>query len=260
MEAGAEVSAKRTPESVLQRIDGWADAVIEELAGGLTNRTFLVTADSKRGVLKMDDEPRDPPFNRRDVEARIQASANEATLAPAVLYSDEQCYLTQYAEGQVWRPQHLQSSENLDKLGRALRRLHSLPLSGRTFNAPDAARVYLGRIDDHSAARVEECVRIVDSMPSPMNLCLCHNDLVVGNIVDSGEPMFLDWEYACDNDPFFDLATVVAHHAMDEWQVDSLLSAYFDGDWQRWRPQLERQMEVYSALLWLWQAARATGS
>ncbi len=248
-----------TPESVLERMGGWSGAAIDELSGGLTNRTFLVTAGSRRAVLKIDDAPRDRPFNHRDDEARIQTSAYDAGLAPRVIYSDAQCYLGEYVEGAVWQPDDLLASENLEKLGKTLRKLHALPLSGRTFNAPEAARVYLEKTDGRFAKEAEECMGIVDSMPSPMNLCLCHNDLVVGNIIDTGELKFLDWEYACDNDPFFDLATLVAHHKFKEQQIDTLLTAYFDGEWQKWRPQLERQIENYEALLWLWTAARKAG-
>ena len=97
----------------------------------------------------------------------------------------------------------------------------------------------------------------VEQGPQPFNLCLCHNDLVVSNIINTPDTRFLDWEYACDNDPFFDLATVVAHHQLDDAQRDRLLDAYFDGDGARWRGQLARQAEVYDALLYLWQAARA---
>ena len=101
-------------------------------------------------------------------------------------------------------------------------------------------------------------MRRVEQGPQPFNLCLCHNDLVVGNIINTPETRFLDWEYACDNDPFFDLATVVAHHHLTEAQRDTLLDAYFDGNGSRWREQLERQAEVYEALLYLWRASRAS--
>ena len=87
-------------------------------------------------------------------------------------------------------------------------------------------------------------------------LCCCHNDLVVANIINAPETRFLDWEYACDNDPLFDLATVTAHHELTSRQRDTLLDAYFDGDGRRWRSQLDCQAEVYEALLYLWTASR----
>jgi len=68
--------------------------------------------------------------------------------------------------------------------------------------------------------------------------------------------MFLDWEYACDNDPFFDLATVVEHHELRDSQVTILLDTYFGGDSDRWRKNLEKHRKLYLALLCLWMASR----
>jgi thiamine kinase-like enzyme len=78
----------------------------------------------------------------------------------------------------------------------------------------------------------------------------------VANILNTPETRFLDWEYACDNDPFFDLATIVAHHDLSEAQRNTLLDAYFDGNGARWHEQLARQSDVYAALLYLWEQSR----
>jgi len=68
--------------------------------------------------------------------------------------------------------------------------------------------------------------------------------------------MFLDWEYACDNDPLFDLATIVEHHELGETQGRTLLDFYFEGDSCRWQKGLEEQRKLYLALLYLWMACR----
>lgn len=243
---------------VLARIPDWHGARVEPLQGGLSNRTCLVSKDGARAVLKIDDEPRAAPLNSRQTEARIQSSAAAAGLAGSVLYFDDSCLLTEYVEGRVWRAEDLRDEARLQQLGQRLRLLHQLPLSGRTFNASDAARLYLRTIKSDDKEQLEACVHIIDSMPAPMNLSLCHNDLVVGNLIEAGQIMFIDWEYACDNDPFFDLATVAAHHDLSEAQLDVLLRSYFDGDWQRWSSQLQRQIEHYEALLWMWTEARST--
>ena len=241
---------------MLERIDGWSDVCIEDLGGGLTNRTYLVTAGKRRCVLKIDPEPRGKPFNSRQNEARVQRTAHAAGLAPEVLYVDERCLLVEYVEGEVWNAQHLHSANNLERLGRALQRVHALPRSGRTFDALGAAQLYAEKLDNRNSADVRERIEIIDSVPMSVEMRFCHNDLVAENIIDAGELMFLDWEYACDNDPLFDLATLVAHHDLNEAQADTLLSAYFEGEWRAWRPGLERQVAGYTALLWLWQAAR----
>ena len=146
------------------------------------------------------------------------------------------------------------SSKDAAREPQASRRRPGSP--GRIFDAVGAAREYVRHIGDADPDMVRDCVQRVESSPLPPNLCCCHNDLVVANIINTPEVRFLDWEYACDNDPFFDLATVVAHHKLSSEQSDYLLDAYFDGDGKRWREQLARQASVYEALLWLWEASR----
>ena len=243
-------------DKVLAHIDGWAGADVSELSGGLTNRTWRVDKDGRCAVLKVDERPRGEPFNERQSEADIQNRAFNVGLANRVLFASDTVYMTEYLDGAVWSQECLEDDANIEKLADALRRLHSLPLSGRTFDAAGAARAYARHIKDPDAARVKASVRKVEEGPQPFNLCFCHNDLVVGNIINTPEIRFLDWEYACDNDPFFDLATVVAHHHLTDVQRDTLLDAYFDGNGSRWRGQLARQAEVYDALLYLWRESR----
>ena len=246
-----------TPEAVLADLPEWAGATIEELPGGLTNRTWLIQADERRGVLKIDDEAREAPFNNRLAEAQIQTAAAEHGLANRVLLATETVYITEYAEGVIWSNTCLEDDDNIDSLAAALKKLHSLPLTGRTFDPLGAAREYTRVIDPADAVKVSECLHKIETGPRPLNLCCCHNDLVVANILNVPDVRFLDWEYACDNDPFFDLATIVAHHKLSQEQSDYLLDSYFDGDGIRWREQLARQADVYEALLWLWEAARS---
>ena len=250
----------RTPEEVLSELPGWEGASCSELHGGLSNRTWLVEAGDRRGVLKIDENPRKAPFNTRAQEAQIQSIAAEQGLANRVLFVADTVYLTEYAEGVVWSSDYLEDSVNLEQLAIALRKLHALPLTGRTFDAMGAARDYVSRIEEPDAGRVRDCLRKVEAGPSPPNLCCCHNDLVVENIINTPETRFLDWEYACDNDPFFDLATIAAHHALSESQSGTLLDAYFDGNGARWREQLARQAGVYEALLYLWEQSRPSTS
>jgi thiamine kinase-like enzyme len=246
-----------TSEQALSTIPGWEGATVTELKGGLSNRTWRVDRDGRSAVLKIDERPRGEPYNTRREEARVQSRAFEAGLATRVLFVNETVLLTEYVEGTVWSPHCLDDDANIEQLAVALRRLHALPLTGRVFDAAGAARNYARQIVGGDELRVQDCVRMIEAAPLPPNLCFGHNDLVVQNIINTPETRFLDWEYACDNDPFFDLATVVAHHELSSAQRDVLLDAYFDGSGARWREQLERQAVVYESLLYLWEQARA---
>ena len=243
-------------QSVLASIPGWQDGTAEELSGGLTNETYLVSADGKKAVLKIDAAPRSAPYNDRLDEARFQKRVAAAGLANDVLHVEETVLLTAYVEGDTWTLSSFDTDDNLVQLAEALRRLHALPLSGRSFDAVAAAHQYLDVIGDADPVVAEQHVAVIESMRRPGNLCFCHNDLVAGNIISAPDVMFLDWEYACDNDPFFDLATIIAHHELSNRQAELLLDTYFDGDGMRWRRQLADQERLYDALHWLWAAAR----
>jgi thiamine kinase-like enzyme len=250
---------RASPEQVLSQIPGWEGASWRELDQCVTNQPYLVENDGRRAVLKIDEEIREEPFNNRRREAEIQRAAAEAGLAGSVLYVTDTILMTVYVDGFIWSPAFFADDNKLESLATALRKLHSLPLTGRTFDQVGAAHMYAELIDRSLADRVAECLGKVEAGPRPLNLCCCHNDLVVANIISAPETMFLDWEYACDNDPFFDLATIVAHHKLTIRQSDYLLDAYFEGNGARWRDQLQRQMDVYEALLWLWETAWPEG-
>lgn len=243
----------------LQGLPGWEGASVEELEGGLSNSSYLLQKDDNKAVLKMDKSPRDVPLNTREQEARVQRAAHAAGLAGEVLFASEQLILTEYVEASVWTSDDLLQKENLANLAQTLKRVHALPLTGRTFNALEAARIYVRELHNRESDPImaRQCLETIRRFRAPPNVCCCHNDLVVANIVGSSEIRFLDWEYACDNDPFFDLATVVAHHRLEPALADYFLDAYFDGAGARWRSQLERQQELYDALAWLWEASRS---
>lgn len=242
--------------SALSRLPGWEHAVAEEMTGGQTNRSYLLQAGACFAVLKIDAGARAAPFSQRENEAKLQSIAAEHGIAGPVLFAGDNLYLTEYLQGEVWSDAALASDSNLGKLAAAMRTLHGLPLTGRTFDAHQAAVQYARQCDDANADKVRECLRTIESVPPPRRLSCCHNDLVAANIIATPELKFLDWEYACDNDPLFDLATVVAHHRLGEDRANILLDAYFDGDGRHWRESLQEQARLYDALRWLWQAAR----
>ena len=245
------------PSTILADIPGWQGASYRELPGGLTNRTLLVETAGRRAVLKIDPAPRMPPYNPRREEALIQDRAAALGRANGVLYVHETVLLAEWSEGEVWTRAHFDQDDNLRRLAEALCEVHGLPLTGKIFDLKAAARQYAGQLDAATLVAAESRLALIDSMPGPMNLCCCHNDLVAENIISTPQVRFLDWEYACDNDPLFDLAILVAHHGLSDRHADLLLDAYFDGEGRRWREQLAMQMRLYDALNWLWSAANA---
>jgi thiamine kinase-like enzyme len=244
------------PLETLAGIPGWENATLTELTGGLNNITWRFSFGKKSAVIKIDDGPREAPFSSRCDEAHVQNMATKAGLAPRVILADSGLYFTEFVEGTVWTRDCLDKEGNPELIAAALKRLHALPLTGRSFDASIAAKRYLEKASGVDADILLKCTEITAQMRLPQNLCCCHNDLVAANMVTTPDLKFLDWEYSCDNDPFFDLATVVEHHQLSNEQVGRLLDAYMDGDGQRWREHLEKQRMLYLSLLCLWMASR----
>jgi len=246
----------RQAENALMQVPGWQGATLREMHGGLTNRTWLVEKDGNRAVLKIDEDVRGAPHGSRVDEAAVQTRAAATGLAGDVLYADNITLMTEYVEGVVLKSETLEEGDTIEHVAIALRRLHALPLSGRTFNAAIAAEHYAALIEKRHAKLLTHCMRLIESAQQPVDFCCCHNDLVAENMIATPDITFLDWEYACDNNPLFDLATVIEHHQLADAVAQRMLEAYFDGDVEPWRCRLAEQQILYRALYWLWLAAR----
>lgn len=81
---------------------------------------------------------------------------------------------------------------------------------------------------------------------------LCHNDLVDGNILfDEDRCYLIDWEYAKDNDPLFDLMSFITENNINNPLIrEEIYQNYFDGEIDQ---ELRRQILVFENvhnLLW----------
>jgi thiamine kinase-like enzyme len=251
------VSAPPKPEAVLARISGWDGARVTSVARGSNNDAFLVDDGERRAILKIAVAGRPFPLNSRANEASVQAAAHAAGLAPAVLYVDEEVLLEEYVAGIAWTRGTFHDPARLSELAAVLRRLHALPPTGRRFPLQAAARHYRATLapgaNPHEADRQ---LAVIDALEFGGPLGCCHNDLVAGNVVSGEYVVLLDWEYAGDNDPLFDLAAALEHHAVGPVGAGVLLDAYFGRDAGRYLVRLERMRAAYRALVSLWSASR----
>ena len=237
-----------------ERLPEWRKASIEKIRQGQTNNAFLLTLGERRALCKIDTEPRPIVVNSRTEEADIQRRVATNGLSPAVLYADEHCIVTEYVDADVLAADDLFSRDLVARLGSRLAELHSLPLTGRRFDAAAAGKAYATTIADAETA--QRCLEIIDAMREDEELVFSHNDLVAGNILQTDRILFIDWEYACDNSPLFDVATILAHHALDVDSARTLLEARFGDSSGELMARLMTHVRGYRALYWLWLANR----
>ena len=247
------------PEELAGQVPAWHGqdvSVVKEL-DGLNNRSWLMEVSGERFVLRVDLH-NDAGFERnRITELMVQDRAAKQGLAPEVVFAHPGSGLivTRYLDGEHLNL-HALTDVAVQELAALLRRVHELPRSGRRFNAVAAAESYFSRLREDDRRTGERCLNILASATEPRSVTLCHNDLVCSNIIVGRGMRLIDWEYACDNDPLFDLATIVAHHELDSADAQRLLAAYGDVDGRDLPAELPQAVRAYDALHWLWAAAR----
>jgi thiamine kinase-like enzyme len=239
-------------------------AGIERLAG-LTNRNYKVAVGDERFVLRIPGEGTTEYINRRHeaVAARVAA---EAGVNAEVLFFDETdgLMLTRFVDGAAtMNGERFKDLGAVARAATAFRRMHECGQSFATefnlFQKMDEYLDYLrkkeARIPDGYAEVQREAEAVRAALNArPAALKPCHCDPLAENFLDTGTRIFIiDWEYAGNNDPMWDLGDVSVEAGFGPEQDAALAEAYFGG-----RPPAAQvgRMVMYKAmcdLLWtLW--------
>ncbi len=251
-----------TPAEALSKIPGWGgnEVTCNELKGGLTNRIHLVERYGQKCILRLNAKHKNAIDLNRRRELSILGYAADSGLAAEVIFSDvdEGILLSAYITGRIWEVSDLDDYAKLEALSALLHEVHALPACGSSFDKSRFARNYVDNLTSldglHSFG--VRCQEIIESIDGSGVMCCCHNDLVVENVISSSRLMLLDWEYACDNDPLFDLASLIGYHDLSSKQSQNLLSAYTGRTDPALAELLEEQVRLYDAIQWLWLANR----
>jgi thiamine kinase len=236
-----------------------ADSVVSVLSDGPTNSSWLVRRGDELCVLRLDKPLARELGLDREAEHDINESVFLARLGAEPLHynSEHGITLRRYLPGRTWSEADLQDAQKLQLLAKYMRDLHALPAVGNPYSPGLAARRYARQLGTPEAQKIadEANLLLADLHFTPYRECLCHNDLVAGNILESSQGLkFIDWEYAGMGDPWFDLAVVIEHHGLSESLEQGFVQAYLlrpprEADLRRlagWRA-------FYRALLSLWQ-------
>ena len=102
-------------------------------------------------------------------------------------------------------------------------------------------------------SKLTQCLVEINSLPK--QLALCHNDLVIENILfDEQQVWLIDFEFAAINDVYFDLAAVSTSLELDFAAKQSLLKDYFEvRELKQWQLKKLTLFElVYNHICYFW--------
>ncbi len=235
-----------------------ADSVVGLLSDGPSNTSYLVKTEAGLGVLRLDKPLTTELGLDREAEHDIIETTSLAGIGAQPLYFDQEhgISLREYLPGRTWHENDLRKAGNLHTLARRLRDLHALPPVGNVFKPGVAARRYARQLATREAQDyADQANLILAELHSGLaRECLCHNDLVAGNILESSSDLkFIDWEYAGLGDPWFDLALIIEHHQLGDDLQSGFVKAYLQREPRE--SELVRLLDwrrFYSILLLLW--------
>jgi thiamine kinase-like enzyme len=252
--------------AVLQHLPSLAGQRCElsALDGGLTNRNYRVTSPAgAQFVARFSSRKSSLLAIDRQAEYRNSVIAAAAGVAPRVVEfaPDDGVLLVEWITGRTFGDADLDDEGNLAQVGALCRRLHGAPRFATDFDITAVQRRYLSAVQEFGyrlpadyltfepiAGRIEKALRASALTPAP-----CHNDLLAANILDDGQRLwFIDFEYAGNNDPCFELGNLWSESALDIERLDHLVACYFGAPApvQAARARLFATLAKYCWTLW----------
>ncbi len=225
----------------IRALSCWSGPVDPEpLAGGITNRNFLVRdARGTRVVRIGDDIPAHGILRFNELAASRAAAA--AGISPAVLHAESGVLVLEFIEGKTLSPQDVRDPASLPRIAALLRRVHTdvvQHLRGPVlaFNVFQVLRDYAAELRQQQSAHLPSLPALLAHTAQlerdlgRVDIVFSHNDLLAANLIDDGTRLWLiDWDYAGFNSPLFDLGGVCSNNDLDAEQTEALLVAYHGG-------------------------------
>ena len=211
---------------------------VEELPGGLTNRNYKVTTSAGIFVARVSSPGSDLLAIDREHEYRNSVTAAAAGAgAPVIEYCPQAGVLViGFLQGRTLTDADVAMPATIVRIARACRRLHGGGRFGNDFSMFDIQRRYLdvalargfrvpagyeGLMTQLEAARAALAVRDEGTVP-------CNNDLLAANFIDDGDRIYLiDYEYAGNNDPCFELGNIWGECGLSLDALAELITAYY---------------------------------
>jgi thiamine kinase-like enzyme len=214
---------------------------IEKL-GGLTNQNYKVTAPAGSFVLRIPGAGTSEYISRENESLAARITSEIGVNAPLVFFdARDGLQLTRFIEGGVtMNAERFKDLGSVRRAAESLRRVHDCgrPFKNRfeLFQMIDEYLDILAKKDAplpdgyHDVKREAEAVRQALSA-RPLPIVPCHCDPLAENFLDTGRQVYvIDWEYAGNNDPMWDLGDVSVEAGFGPEQDAALLQAYFGAE------------------------------
>lgn len=225
-------------EAVYERVPWLRSAGTPERLAGLTNLNYRIG----EYVLRISGAGTSEYISRTEEEVAARSAAAAGVNAEVLFFdAGDGLMVTRFVEGGVtMTPERFRADAgSIRRAGRAMHQLHTEaePFANeyRVFDMIDEYKALLlsksapmpdGFDDVQADAEVGRAALLANAVP----VVPCHCDPLCENFLDTGEATYLiDYEYAGNNDPMWDLGDFSVEAGFGPEHDAVLLDAYFEG-------------------------------
>ncbi len=202
---------------------------IEEIFSGFSNQNFLI---NDAYVLRIPLKNKDESINYND-EADIYNAISVLNYVEKIVYysTDTGVKISKFIHGSK-SYKDTPSDYEIISVAKLLKKFHKAKINvSAKYDMFSRLKLYKQNIKDDELLNQDYeniVIKNVKNCFDKEDMCLCHNDLVKGNILFTySKTYFIDWEYAGMNNPLFDIASFISENNLNENQKELFLKTYF---------------------------------
>lgn len=226
---------------------------LEKLEKGLTNKNYKAVVNDKTYVIRVPYENSEHIVNYTNEKKALEIIQG-ANLDVKTIYYNEKTGVkaTEFVEGLISFDENT-SFHKYEQVGLLMRKLHSLnTLIQHEFDPIKTFKTYRSYITNPMISDKDAQLFVDYVKKNRVVSTLCHNDWVKDNICFTDKRIYLlDYEYAGDNDPMFDVTSFLSeNNVTNPIHRNQFLEAYFDKNYPK---NIEKKLlywEGFHHLLW----------
>ncbi|MAD41252.1 MAG: choline kinase [Arcobacter sp.] len=194
---------------------------------GVCNILYKIQTPKKQYILRAFKYAHTNKQSRKN-EIKIQKKAFKKKIAAKVYIYDKKnsLMICDFLKG---AHKNKLEKKDIKKLVKSLRKLHNIKIKDKAYKIKDDFKNYKKILKDKKSKQIirTSLKKLKKIKKYKFEKVLCHHDLNQNNILfNKRKVMFIDWEFSCVNDSFFDLANICFEFKLDKKQEKKLLKEY----------------------------------
>lgn len=220
---------------------------------GLCNTIYKLTTNKKEYLIRVFNHTH-LDENSREYEFSVQKKAYLKDIAakPYLLDENNSLMICEFLKG---KHKEKLNKKDLNNLVGAIKKLHTIKISKKVYNLKKDFKYYKKILKDKkSQETVKNSLKELKKIQKyKFEAVTSHHDINVNNVLFHKNSLkLIDWEFACVNDRFFDLANICFEFKLNENQEKQVLKRYFKKIRKKDMKKLASYKIIYENLWILW--------